>query len=789
MGKQSLKRAIIQPFVITVGFILILFSVVWHFEYQWISTHQGSKTAQSIGESISQQLATFVEEPFIIGRVLTTAIEEERLFDREDLSDLERIFTSLFVDIESLLPQISVIGYGDESLRFLGIRANESGGDFSLMLKDERTQDLLVIYEGLTQVSPIVAQIEAYDPRIRPWYMPTKQSLQVEWSDIYFNVDEIGAATLSVSLPVMEQGRLVAVVTIDIRLQGINDFLKEDTRKGNGMIFILDSNDQRVASSNEENASLMSNAFEAVKGQTEAVETFTVGTQRYFTSVTALTRPQALGWKVVVVVPEADIVGGLRDRQILTLIVVIMVVLIGTMLSGYFLTRMTKPIVESAYIAQEIASGNWDTPFHLTQTRFDETQTLVKAMDQMRHHVKASFDEVKKQEEKYRLLVEHVEESIYSFDTEGYVLSANNSFMKTFRLLASDFGIKKLTDLDVFKEHEALVLGFLKQARSSEKSFTFTLDSQLEGSKRQVWNVTWIPMVNARGDLDAVLGSNHDVTALVEAQDALKILIDEKDERIAYVLRELVEKEKQASLGSLVSGIAHEINTPLGVSVTAASYVEENNRKIAQKFESDDMTEQDFVLYLNKMTETATILKSNLERAVALVQSFKAIAVGQHIEEKVVFNLYEYIEMILLSLKHEYKSKGHQFDIVCDRSLMIKTYPGAISHILTNLIMNSITHGFGKTHHGHVTIEVIQKGSLLTLVYSDNGKGIPKAFLPQIYDPFFTTNRGSGGSGLGLNVVYNIVVSQLDGRIQCESELDAGVTFKIEFKIDEVLYG
>ena len=244
-----------------------------------------------------------------------------------------------------------------------------------------------------------------------------------------------------------------------------------------------------------------------------------------------------------------------------------------------------------------------------------------------------------------------------------------------------------------------------------------------------------------------------------------------------------MEKEKLASLGGLVSGVAHEINTPLGVAVSAASLMEVNNEKYKQLLKEGNLTKTGLISYMESVEETTAILSSNLLRAAELVKSFKAIAVNQASEERTKFNFKEYIGAILLSLKHEYKNRDIKFEVNCPTDLVVDNYSGAFSQIFTNLIMNSLIHGFKDNKSGLISIKVETINDILKIEYSDNGNGMSEEVRRHIFEPFFTTNRGKGGSGLGLNIVYNLVSGKMNGKIGCNSELGVGTKFIMEFRI------
>ncbi|MFQ2908950.1 ATP-binding protein [Aeromonas allosaccharophila] len=246
----------------------------------------------------------------------------------------------------------------------------------------------------------------------------------------------------------------------------------------------------------------------------------------------------------------------------------------------------------------------------------------------------------------------------------------------------------------------------------------------------------------------------------------------------------LVESEKMASLGSLVAGVAHEINTPIGISVTASSYLQERVADFKSHIDSKQLSRS----YLNEFTvnldESMQLLQSNLRRASELIASFKQVAVDQSSEARYNFSLADNLHQVVVSLGHKLKKSQCEVDIQCDPKLSIFSFPGSFTQIYSNLILNSINHGFDNWDKPKkITIKVEQQGEELFIDYSDNGRGIPPEILPRIFDPFVTSKRGQGGSGLGTHIIYNLVVQLLKGRISCASEPGNGAQFHIRLPI------
>jgi signal transduction histidine kinase len=243
---------------------------------------------------------------------------------------------------------------------------------------------------------------------------------------------------------------------------------------------------------------------------------------------------------------------------------------------------------------------------------------------------------------------------------------------------------------------------------------------------------------------------------------------------------QMIQSEKLAALGSLVAGIAHEVNTPLGISVTAASHLEEQTRTLAAAFAAGTMKKSDLTNFIGASQETVRIILGNLMRAANLIQSFKKIAVDQSSEAWQTVGLESYLKDIIVSLTPKLKkTKVTVSPIQCPENLRINTMPGALSQIITNLVTNSLQHGFNDGQEGEIVIAAKTRKQSVVLTYADNGKGIPDESLGRIFEPFFTTARGKGGSGLGLHLVYNIVTRSLKGSITVHSKPGEGVKFTL----------
>jgi signal transduction histidine kinase len=238
-----------------------------------------------------------------------------------------------------------------------------------------------------------------------------------------------------------------------------------------------------------------------------------------------------------------------------------------------------------------------------------------------------------------------------------------------------------------------------------------------------------------------------------------------------------------ASLGQLVAGVAHEINTPIGIALTSSSRLVTITKNIQTSIENKTMKKSEFDKYLSDSAQGNDLIIRNLKRTADLIKSFKMVSADQTSQEIRKFYVKSYIDDIMMSLRPRLKQTAHEIKINCDEKIELDSNPGAFAQVLTNLIMNSLIHGFDEGAKGKITISCEPKDSNLIIKYNDNGKGIPEENIKKIFDPFFTTRRGTGGTGLGLNIVFNIVSQTLKGNIKCESMVGIGATFIIEIPI------
>ncbi|MDP5136487.1 ATP-binding protein [Rheinheimera baltica] len=269
----------------------------------------------------------------------------------------------------------------------------------------------------------------------------------------------------------------------------------------------------------------------------------------------------------------------------------------------------------------------------------------------------------------------------------------------------------------------------------------------------------------------------HTEDALRGKQTELEKIVDD----LKQAQDRLVQSEKMAALGGLVAGITHEVNTPVGIGVTATSFLAEKLQALDVAYKDKTLTPKTLEHFIEEASQGTELLQSNLVRASELIASFKQIAVDQTSEAVRTINLADYLNEVIRSLQPNFKKTRHNIEVNCPDNIMLSCPAGAISQIFTNLLMNSLIHGFEDMQDGLVRITVLDEGENVDIKYSDNGKGLPAEQLEKLFHPFFTTKRDQGGSGLGTHITYNLIRQTLGGSVQVSSEVGKGLHYHICF--------
>ncbi len=396
---------------------------------------------------------------------------------------------------------------------------------------------------------------------------------------------------------------------------------------------------------------------------------------------------------------------------------------------------------------------------------------------------------------------------ILVIDAEDYIRDSLKSFLEDYSYIVAE-AENGIRGLECFKQElPDVVLCDLHLPKTDGLEFIRTLTKESSHTPiiiiSGIGNITDTVEALKIGAWDYIIKPVQDMTVLLHAIDKSlerAALIKEKEiyrkgleaanielinslDTLEKTKDKLVQSEKMAALGGLVAGVAHEINTPVGVAITAASFLKDKTANIREIYTSGNLKKSDLENYLQNMEEVSQSILINMERASALIKSFKQVAVDQSIEDKRKFNFKKYIQDILLSLKPTYRNRGCTINLECPDDIEILSYPGAYSQIISNLVINSVVHGFKNKKDGKILLNVslrapndLNNGELI-ISYKDNGEGMNQEQITKVFDPFYTTMRGQGGTGLGMSIVFNIVTQKLGGTIDCKSLPDIETEF------------
>tara|TARA_Y100001956_G_scaffold82480_1_gene103575 strand:+ start:2118 stop:4055 length:1938 start_codon:yes stop_codon:yes gene_type:complete len=292
-------------------------------------------------------------------------------------------------------------------------------------------------------------------------------------------------------------------------------------------------------------------------------------------------------------------------------------------------------------------------------------------------------------------------------------------------------------------------------------------DDKFLGFRGSAINITELKTTQL--DLEE-LNQNLEHTVAIRTVD-----LKQSMEQLQKAQDQLVEQEKLAALGGLVAGVAHEVNTPLGIAVTATSVIREATQELNLAFSQQTLTSQQFEEVMSRLSDGSTMLEHNLERAAKLIRDFKQTAVDQVSESRSQFNIAQVLDALIASLHPETRKIPVAPLLDGDTQLQMNSLPGVITQVVSNLILNSVNHAFSEQSEPKIRIAYRQEEENIIFEYTDNGCGVEPSLHHKIFEPFYTSKRGKGGSGLGLNLVFNLVTQKLKGQLEFESDVGKGV--------------
>ncbi|WP_462159270.1 ATP-binding protein [Pseudoalteromonas sp. GB56] len=377
-------------------------------------------------------------------------------------------------------------------------------------------------------------------------------------------------------------------------------------------------------------------------------------------------------------------------------------------------------------------------------------------------------------------------ESIELDDLEGTRIDVHNQEQNELNVMAQSFNnlISKvveyrnkldLTQKELLKSNEKLdqqnLLLEQEVARKTSNLSQAMMDLQQQKYELEKQKLNLTEEIELR---------RHTEQELLTKQSEMQRYVDE----LNLAQERLLGSEKMAALGGLVAGITHDINTPVGIGVTATSFLQERLNAVEQAYQNKTLSPKELEEFIQDAKQSAALLTSNLDRASELVASFKQIAVDQASEAVRTINFKEYLGEVIRSLHPKLKKTKHEIAITCPDDLVLNLPAGAISQIFTNLIMNSLIHGFEGITHGNINIDVTEQDGRVLINYRDDGRGVNEEQLDKLFDPFFTTKRDQGGSGLGTHITFNLVKQTLGGDIEVSSKPNEGLQYMITIPKD-----
>jgi PAS domain S-box-containing protein len=301
--------------------------------------------------------------------------------------------------------------------------------------------------------------------------------------------------------------------------------------------------------------------------------------------------------------------------------------------------------------------------------------------------------------------------------------------------------------------------------------------------EERAWVTYWHPLRAPSGEIVAVNVAAEEITERKRSEQEMRRAREAAEQALDH-LREtqasLIEAEKLAALGRLVAGVAHEINSPVGSSLTVASSLQRRYEVFAAEVGRGDIRRSTLNEFLDAVRGASVQLVANLERASELVQSFKQVAADRSRLERRCFDLGELTGQVLVGLRPELRKRALALDVICAPDLVMDSLPGPYGLVLSNLVLNAVVHAFPDGRAGTIRLKAQECGpDDVEIVLSDDGCGMSPQIRRQAFDPFFTTRRHEGATGLGLHIVHSMVVDRLEGRLTLESEPGAGTTVRV----------
>jgi PAS domain S-box-containing protein len=478
-----------------------------------------------------------------------------------------------------------------------------------------------------------------------------------------------------------------------------------------------------------------------------------------------------------------------------------------------FERRLVQPLLALQAAALRLARGDLKRALHWN--RLDEIGSLASGLESMRSDLAKLIAEGEQKtaslqnellerkrveqalglsQEKFSAIFDAspVAMSVSRYNGNHEILEVNNAWCQLFQRERHDVIEKNGTQIGVWTEaidkqrlfetliRDDAVSGFSAWLKTSELAsdiFCEISGKVIRLGEQKMLILAFEDITSKHQYENNILALNSSLEQRVtdRTQELSKTL-----ERLTVTQSELARAEKMSALGSLVAGISHELNTPIGNSLTVASTLQDHTKNITAEMANKGLTRSRLDAYIKENRDGTAILTRSLHHAAELITSFKQVAVDQTSEHRRSFNLHATIAEILLTLGPSLRKTSHTVEIDIPNDIVMESYPGPLGQVINNLVRNALIHAFEGRQNGVISISAKRKElDQIALRVCDDGVGIAAENLARVFDPFFTTKLGQGGSGLGLNIVYNLVTTALHGSISLDSELGHGCCFSL----------
>ncbi|MBK1649625.1 PAS domain S-box protein [Rhabdochromatium marinum] len=395
------------------------------------------------------------------------------------------------------------------------------------------------------------------------------------------------------------------------------------------------------------------------------------------------------------------------------------------------------------------------------------------------------LERLRDSEARYRDVFENSLDAIIVHDAQGAILAVNQTAMTTYVFGRDEALQSTIANLSAPENSTDTLLDLWKRVMDGETARFEWAAKPCHGGESFPVEVTLRSI--QFGDQPAILANTRDITErkqveqeLQRHREHLEELVNERTTALQQAMNQLVQAEKLAALGNLVAGVAHELNTPLGNTRIVASTLKDHFNELDGALKAGALHRSQLMDFLQSGQEAIDLLERNIVRAADLISHFKEVAVDQTSMRRRRFDLGQIINEVLMTLRPTLKHTAHRIELDFPPNLELDSYPGPLEQVITNLINNSLTHGFAGMESGCIQIRSLaSESNCVLLSYSDNGVGIPLEMQARVFDPFFTTRLGQGGSGLGLYLVYNLVTGVLGGTIEVKSKNGQGTNFML----------